>query len=131
MAKDWKKEAARDIIALGSVTFYLIVMARAVVGRHWPFLLQLVVALALLLILPLFIKDIDSYLARAAVLVIFTSFFYVDTFFTIFVVVVFALMIISQIYLEVKVKTVVRGVLMGVFSAIVSALFGYYVLPVT
>ena len=43
MKVNWKKETARDIIAIGSVPFYLIVIIRTLVGPFWEFFYQLLI----------------------------------------------------------------------------------------
>ena len=46
--KNWKKEVARDIIAFGSIPFFGIVLARALIGPYWEFVYQIIIAFVLL-----------------------------------------------------------------------------------
>ena len=121
MAKmSWKKEIARDITALGSIPFYLIVIVRAVVGPYWPFFYHLVIALLVLIILSVMVKDANQRIARGLVLAVFTSFFYGAQLYAVFAALLWAGMILSSRYLKVKNKEVVTGVILGVMSMIVS-----------
>ena len=78
MKKNFLKEYARDLMAFGSIIFYAIVLVRATIGDFMPFVAQLLIALIILIIFPLIIKHTNLYIARALVLVVFTSLFYKD-----------------------------------------------------
>ena len=85
MPKNWKKEIARDTLALGSIPFYFLVIIRAVVGQYAIFVYQLLIAVIVLFVLSKIIKNSNLHMARAFILVIFTSLFYNDLFYTVFV----------------------------------------------
>jgi hypothetical protein len=121
---DWKKEVARDILALGSIPFYFIVVIRAIIGKYLPFVYELVIAFTLLFILSRFIK-FDQYLSRGLVLVVFTSLFYKEYLFTTFAFVLWFLIIYSSRCLNKETKEIIRGIVLGV---IVSAVSYYLVL---
>lgn len=84
MKKDWKYEIARDSMAFGSILFYLIVIIRAIIGEYMPFVYQLLIAITILILSSFIVKNANHHLARAFVLVVFTSLFYKDVPFTIF-----------------------------------------------
>ena len=65
MDKLWKTEIARDLIALGSIPLYLIVIVRAIIGEYLPFVYQLSIALLLLIILSSIAKNFNQHIARA------------------------------------------------------------------
>lgn len=121
---DWKKEIARDSLALGSVLFYAIVIIRAVIGEHSLFVAQTVIAIIVLFLLSRVIKG-DQYLARGFILFVFTSLFYNDKLFTIFAFVLLLILIASLNYLGVKRKVILSGLLLGMASAVIS----YYLSP--
>jgi len=54
--KNWKKEVVRDILAIAGVPFFLIILARALVGPYWDFVYQISIAGALLLLCWVFFK---------------------------------------------------------------------------
>jgi hypothetical protein len=121
---DWKKEVARDILALGSIPFYFIVVIRAIIGKYLSFVYELVIAFTLLFILSRHIK-FDQYLSRGLVVVVFTSLFYNEYLFTTFAFVLWFLMIYSSRCLNKETKEIIRGIVLGV---IVSAVSYYLVL---
>ncbi len=118
--KDWKKEFARDTLALGSIPFYLLVMARAVVGKYAVFVYQLLIALPILFVLSKIVKNSNQHIARAVVLVVFTSLFYNDSFYTLFVSLVFVMLIVFAAYIKIKKIEIVKGVLAGVIASLIS-----------
>jgi len=119
MIKDWKKEIARDIIALGSIPFYFIVIIRAIIGKYAPFVYQLLFALIILLILYQFIR-FNQYIARGLILVVFTSAFYNIMLYTIFTALLWICMILSLVYLKVKGSEIIKGALLGLISTGIS-----------
>jgi len=125
MNKNWKKEIARDTLALGSIPFYILVMARAVVGKYAIFIYQLLIALVILFILSKIIKNSQMHIARAFVLVVFTTLFYNDQFYTVFVFLVFIILIVSCLYLKIKKIEIGKGILLGIIASLVS----YYLAP--
>ena len=122
MEKNWKKEIARDAIAFGSILFYLIVMIRAIIGEYLSFVYQLLIALVFLIIISFIVKNANHHIARAFVLVVFTSGFYKDSLFTIFASLLFIFMIGAAFYIKEKKKVIVKGIIIGVIAALV----GYY-----
>lgn len=118
MQKNWKKEIARDIIALGSIPFYFIVMIRAIVGKYLPFVYHLGIALLVLIILSK-IKS-NQHIARGLALVVFTSFFYKATLYTIFAALLWIAMVFSLVYLKVKNKEIAMGIIFGITSVVIS-----------
>ena len=122
MKKDWKYEIARDSMAFGSILFYFIVIIRAIIGEYMPFVYQLLIAITILIILSLVIKNANHHLARAFVVVVFTSLFYKDVPFTIFAALVWIFMIGSAFYIKENKKSIYRGIVLGIIAALV----GYY-----
>ena len=59
MKKDWKYEIARDSMAFGSILFYFIAIIRATIGEFTPFLYQLLIAIAILIISSFIIKNVN------------------------------------------------------------------------
>jgi hypothetical protein len=123
MGRGWKKEVARDVLALGSWIFYLIVIVRALIKPYRPFVDQMIIAGVVLLVLGFLIKESDGYLARGLVMVVFTSIFYKDDLFTGFVTLVFIGMIASSRYVGNSFRKIIIGLIIGAVS--VGA--GYYV----
>jgi hypothetical protein len=114
--KNWIEQTARDVIALGSIVFYFLVVGRALVGPFWILLTFLSSAAALLLFIYFIHKDFDSYLARGIILAVGLSYFYGDFIFTLFASVIYVFMIISSYYLENSNIKIVKGIIFGLIS---------------
>lgn len=120
MKKNWKYEIARDSMAFGSILFYLIVLARSTIGEYMTFVYQLLIALAFLIISSFFIKKANHHLARAFILVVFTSLFYKDVPFAVFTSLVWVFMIGSAFYIKENKKPIFKGIVLGIIAALVS-----------
>jgi len=112
-----KKEIARDIISLGSIIFYLLVSARALVGPFWIFFTFLCTSALILIIINFIHKEFEKYIARGIILAIGTSYFYSDLIFTLFAVLVYILMIFSSYYLGNSKIKIIKGIIFGLLSA--------------
>lgn len=112
----------RDILALGSWIFYLLVIIRSLIKPYRPFADQLLIAALVLLIAQIVIKSHESYTSKALVLTFFTSIFYEDVLFAIFAFLIFLSLIFSSYKLKNKPSDILKGALVG----IVSALAGFY-----
>lgn len=119
MKKEWKKEIARDCIALGSIPFYFIVIIRAIVGEYMPFVYQLLLALAVLFGLGYLVKG-DVYVARVFIIWVFTSLFYKHNLYTVFAFLLWVLVIVSSRYLKTKKNVIIKGVVLGMVSSLVA-----------
>jgi hypothetical protein len=122
MKKDWKKEISRDVLAFGSIVFYVLVVVRALIKPYRPFVDSLVVAILVLIILTVFIKNYDAYIARGLVLAFFTSVFYQDILFTAFAIFLFFGLIFSSYYIGTEKSKIFKGLILGAVSVAV----GYY-----
>ena len=119
MIKNWKKELARDIIALGSLPFYGLVIIRAIIGEM-RLMYHVVIALVILFLLAQIVKQANQHIARGVVLAIFISFFYQDTLFTIFAILLVGAMVFSLHHLKTKRSEIAWGVVFGAISTAVS-----------
>ena len=119
MQKNWKKEVARDTLALGSIPFYFIVIIRAVIGQYLIFIYQLLIA-ALVLFLLLKIKKSNAHIARGFILAVFTSLFYKENLYTTFAFLLWIVMIISANYLKIKKNEIFNGIIFGIIAGLAS-----------
>ena len=120
MVKNWKKEIARDIIALGSIPFYLLVIIRAIIGEYAVFVYQLIIALIVLIVLSLILKNSNQHIARGFIVVSFTSLFYKAPLYTTFAFLTWAGMVLSSKYLKIKNKEIFKGIAIGIISTLAS-----------
>ena len=122
MNKSWLKEIARDLLALGSIPFYFLVVIRAVIGKYNIFVYQMVIAAIVIFILYFIIKNSNLHIGRALVILVFTSLFYKEVLFTTFAALIWILLLVSAYYLKRSFGFVLRGILIGILSS----LAGYY-----
>ena len=122
MKQSWLKEFARDLLALGSIPFYFLVVIRAVIGKYDVFVYQMLIATVVIFILYFIIKDASMHIARSLPALVFTSMFYKEMFFTVFASLIWILLFISAYYIKRNIGFVVRGLIIGV----ISSLAGYY-----
>ncbi len=87
MKKSWKKEVARDLMALGSFPFIILVLVRVLMVANFKIIFHVIVSLILFYLISLSIKGMHNHLGRLTILVIFTSYFYSSLLYTIFAIV--------------------------------------------
>ena len=121
---NWKKGVARDLVALGSIPFYILVMARSLVGDHYLFLYQTLIAIIFVHLFG-WKLEFNRHLARIVPLVVFTVMFYNTWKFSVFAIVAGLLMFGSLFYLKESYKKINFGLLFGVLAT----LLGYYLAP--
>ena len=122
MKFEWKKEISRDLMALGSWPFLILVLVRVWMTDNYLQMFQIVFGVALLFLISLFWKGFDNYAGRIVILVVFTSLFYYEAKFTFFAVGIALLGLFGMWrYLERK------GVLLGVLSGGIVSLVSYFV----
>jgi hypothetical protein len=122
-SETWLREVQRDVLALGSVVFYLLVLGRALVGPFWDLAIPLLVVGGGLLVATPLLRGTDLYLTRAMVLAVLVTRHYEDVVFGIFSAVAFVLMVVFALRLDRPRPAIARGLALG---AVLSA--GAYVL---
>jgi len=119
--KEWTKETARDLIALGSIPFLLLTIVRVSTGlAYYP--LQFIISSVLFFILRMIFKA-ELHAGLGVILLTFTSIFYRSALFTAFALIVYAGIIVSLFYLK-RDKT---GILKGILLGSISAGIGYFI----
>ncbi len=109
------KELARDFLALGSWVFYVLVLVRILIlPEKWTYVNHLFIAGGLILIVDLFLRGkADSYVSRGLVLAFYTSLFYENNLYTIFVILAFVSVVFSSWYVGNNWKKILYGILLG------------------
>jgi hypothetical protein len=112
---DWKKELARDFLALGSWVFFALVISRILILPYrWDYLTHLLIAGGLIFLADLFLRGkIDTYVSRALVITFYTSWFYDNNIYGIFVKLIFAGLVFSSSYVGNSWKKIIYGLLLG------------------
>ncbi len=115
-----KKTFANDLMALGGLPLYLILIVRAIIGQYAPFITQLVIGLIGIYMFSMIFKESNKYIARAFVLVIFTSYYYKEFLFTTMVSIIWIFMIFAAYYLNQNKKKIIYGIFSGIIFSIIS-----------
>lgn len=126
MKKEWIKNISRDLLSLGSIVFYTLVVGRAMIYPYYLFLTELLIAAFILFFIFLYIKKLDTYTARALILTVLTSRFYESLTFSLFAGSAFILIVISSIYIGNGKKEIVRGIISAVISLIPALGISFY-----
>jgi|TARA_Y100000034_G_scaffold114348_1_gene150384 hypothetical protein len=121
----WKKEVARDLLALGSIPFYILVIARSLIGEYYLFTYQLLISILLFFLIGIFFKEFNQHLSRAIVLIVFTIIFYNQLIYTVFAILAGISVLVSLFYLKKTNKEIIFGL---IFGSVVS-LISYYLAP--
>ena len=118
-----KQEIARDTIALGGLTFYILVIARALIAPYYDFVWKILIGLVFVFIVGLIFKKFDKHMARFVILAVFTSMFYNVFNFYAFVGIVSVLVLVSSFYLRRSKLEVLYGIVIGGVGVLISWLF--------
>lgn len=119
MKKEAIKEVARDLIAFGSIPFFLLVLVRIWILDNPPFLAQFVFAGIIFLGIHFFSK-MNIYAGLSLIVLVFTILNYSDLRFTVFGSAIYLLLIGSLIYLKNSKEEVLKGFIFGALSSWIS-----------
>jgi len=120
----WIKTAARDIIAIGGVPFFILVLARVYMLNNPEYFSQFLISGAVFLLAFLLFKQ-NVYSGLGLITLVFTSMYYNDVIFTVFGVIAYALLLVGLFYLKEDWKKVISGILIGVVGIGASFLFSF------
>ena len=115
MNKNWLKEGARDIIALGSIPFFLLVLMRVSLLNKPDYFSQFIIA-GILLIISYYIFKPNLYAGLGLIVLTFTVLYYDQLRFTIFAIIAYLLLIFSLVYLKENKIKIFKGILLGAIS---------------
>jgi hypothetical protein len=129
LSQNTRDEIERDLIALGGLPFYLLVMVRSTIGGYMSFVYHVVIALPVLFLISIAVKGSNLHIARALILVVFTFLFYKAPAFTVFSILVWGCMIYSLAYLKTGTREILKGIALGVVSVIISYSLTLLIIP--
>lgn len=118
---DWKKELARDFIALGGLPFFTIVLVRVYILSQPTYFYQFLVAGGLFLVAFLFLKQ-NIYSGLALIALFFTAKHYQDNQYTFFGSLIYLGLLFSLNYLGKDKKKIVFGVIIGAIAIFITKL---------
>lgn len=123
MKKEWLNEIVRDIIALGGLPFFVIVLIRVFILPDYPYYLsQFAVAGVIFFISMLLFKQ-NLHAGLGLILLVFTTLLYEDVRFGILVGILYIFLIAGLIYLKKDKKKIFIGILIGGVSSLISYYF--------
>ena len=120
----WIKTAARDIVAIGGIPFFILVLARVHMLNNPEYFSQFLISGGVFLLAFLLFKQ-NIYSGLGLITLVFTSMYYNDVIFTIFGVIAYILLLAGLFYLKEDWKKVVSGVLIGVIGIGASFVFSW------
>ena len=118
-SKNVSKELARDFLALGSIPFFILVLARIWILNDQSYFFQFVISGVLFLILTYAFKN-NLYSGLGFIMLFFTVIYYNDLRFSVLGSLVYVGLIYSLVYL--KYEKIILGFLFGALSTGI----GYY-----
>jgi hypothetical protein len=119
MKNEWVREFARDFIALGSIPFLILVIAR-VFSLNKPYYPMQFIFGAVFFFIFMVIFKAELRAGLGLIMVIFTILYYNSKFFTFFASIVYLGLICSLLYLRKDKKGILKGILLGMVSAGIS-----------
>ena len=119
MKKEVIKELSRDLIALGGLPFFLLVIIRVSINPDFHYILQFVIAGILFLIMKFLFKS-EIHSGLALILLLFIGNYYGDFKFVVFATLMYLLLIASLFYLKKNNKEILKGILFGGISSAIS-----------
>lgn len=121
MEKGWLKDIIRDVIALGSLPFFILVVARVWILPDFVSLIKLLLAgIFFLISFFIFKKRIIFHSGMGIILLIFLIFYYSNWKFTIFASLLYLGLLGSLIYLKKSKTAIFFGILIGAISFTIS-----------
>lgn len=111
----WVKTGARDLIAIGGVPFFILVLVRIYIIQDPTYFNQFLIAGVVFLVAFLFLKQ-ETHSGLGLIVLVFLSLHYNDRLFTIVGSVAYVLAIAGLFYLKKDTKKVLLGILLGVVA---------------
>ncbi|MAH03651.1 hypothetical protein CMI39_02585 [Candidatus Pacearchaeota archaeon] len=126
MKKEWIRETARDIIALGSIPFFILVLVRVSLIQKPFYFYQFLIA-GIIFLLFMIILKYNLYSGLGFIILVFTNLYYNEFKFLIFSILVYIGLILSLFYIKEEKYKIIKGILFGVISSGISYLFVKYI----
>ena len=118
----WLKEVARDLVALGSVPFFVLVLVRVWMLNNPVYFLQFVTSGVVFGLMFLWVRQ-DVYAGLGLIVLVFTSLYYGDFLYVVFGSVAYCLLVVSLFYLEKDWRKILFGVVVGGISIAISFIY--------
>jgi hypothetical protein len=116
-----RREISRDLMGLGSVPFLILMVVRVAMVGNFLELFHIIAAVVLFGVISIWWKGLHFHTVRIVIMVIFTSVFYDDRYFTIFAVLI-AIAAIFGFIRYLKIPKVITSLALGLACSLVSYL---------
>jgi hypothetical protein len=126
MKKEWIKQSKRDLVGLGGIPFFILVVIRIWILNKPDYLNQLLIAGVLFIVFSYTTKS-NIHSGFALIILIFTSIYYNDLRFTIFASLIYIVLIYSLFSIKIKKNKIIKGILFGAICSGVSLMLGKWV----
>ena len=117
----WIKTAARDIVAIGGIPFFILVLVRVYLLNNPVYFSQFVISGIVFLGIWFLFKQ-NIYAGLGLIVLTFTSLYYQDLVYSIFGTVAYVFLLGGLFYLKEDTKKIVLGIVLGAFGIGVSYL---------
>ena len=117
----WVKTAARDIVAIGGVPFFILVLVRVYLLNNPVYFSQFVVS-GIVFLGTWFLFKQNIYAGLGLIVLVFTSMYYGNNTFIIFGVVAYVFLLGGLFYLKEGIKKIFLGIVLGALGVGVSYL---------
>lgn len=117
----WKFVAARDIVAVGGIPFFILILVRVYLLNNPIYFSQFVIA-GILFLGSFFLFKQNIYAGLGLIVLIFTSLYYDDLVFSVFGIVAYVFLLAGLFYLKKDVKKIFFGIILGALGIGISYL---------
>jgi len=117
----WVKTAARDIVAIGGVPFFILVLVRVYLLNNPVYFSQFVVS-GIVFLGTWFLFKQNIYAGLGLIVLVFTSMYYGNNTFAIFGVIAYVFLLGGLFYLKEGIKKIFLGIVLGALGVGVSYL---------
>lgn len=121
-ANGWIKTAARDIVAIGGVPFFILVLVRVSMLNNPTYFGQFVIS-GVVFLGTWFLFKQNIYSGLGLIVLVFTSMYYDNAIYAAFGTIAYVAALAGLFYLKEDVKKVLMGILIGVVGIGVSFVF--------
>ena len=108
----WIKTAARDIVAIGGIPFFILVLVRVYLLNNPVYFSQFLIA-GVVFLGSFFLFKQNVYAGLGLIVLVFTSIYYKDMTFSVFGIIAYVLLLAGLFYLKENSKRIILGVFLG------------------
>ena len=120
-ALGWIETAARDLVAIGSVPFFILVLVRVYLLNNPEYFSQFVIS-GVIFLGAFFLFRQNIYAGLGLIILVFTSIYYNNITFATFGAIAYVFLLAGLFYLKEDVKKILLGIFIGLISVGVSLL---------